>query len=618
MTLTPLAPSYYFFPNRSAEDIYNLYTTRKMSMGADFERMRVVQATMDGEVVIPLPELSKNEQSSVANLALRGMSQLAQRTASISPTLNFPSTRPGVQIRDTYARNRLRIMTGWHHDTRMRRVLSKRSRYLLAYADSAVLIKPDFQTGLPRWHVLDPLHTFPSERGYDDFTPYDCIVETTHSYLWLLNNYPDQARMVTKPSNWDHDDDAANYDVRFTVLEYVDANENTLVLCGHENSDPYYQYNPSATLVTPTCAILTTTPNLTGRCLAVTAGSICLSKKQGHFDGMLGMYQTQAALMAMTVTAQRRAIWPREWLVARPNESPKVVTIPDPLQGRPGELEGGVLETQSIDPSYRALEVMDRLEYAQRQQAGLPAEFGGMSPTNVRTGRRGAQVIGTSIDFTIAEAQDILADSINEEDKVAIAVDRAYFNYRKVYHISTRSYAGTVDYTPTDTWETDQHIVDYPMAGTDLQNLPIEGGQRVAMNTLSREGFMEMDPVIRDPQAEKQRITREGIGVAFLSSIQQLAAMPEGPYQPIHLARLDQKLASGKELYEAVMELQAEIQQEQATPAPTPAEEQPGLSPPGQGAEQPPSIPETDTSMGNMAALLSQLGTVQTAQKYRG
>lgn len=617
MTLTPLTPSYYFFPNRSAEDIYELYRTRQMNMGADFERMRLVQATMDGEIAIPLPELSKNEQSSVANLALRGMTQLSQRTSSISPTLSFPSTRPGINVRDTYARNRLRIMSGWHNDNRMRRVLGKRSRHFLAYASSPVIIKPNLQTGLPQWTPLDPLHTFPSERGADDFLPYDCIMESSHTYLWLLNNYPDAVRSVSKPSYWDYDNDVANYDTHFTVLEYIDANENTLVLCGHEQTDPYDQYNYQSSSLPAHHAILHSTPNLINRCLVVTAGSLSLSKQRGHFDGMLGMYLTQAALMAMTVTAQRRAIWPREWLVARPGESPKVVTVPDPLQGRPGEVEGGELTQQTLDPSYRALEVMDRLEYAQRQDAGLPAEFGGSSPVNIRTGRRGAQVLGSTIDFTIAEAQDTLAQSLVEEDKIAIAIDRTYFNYHKVYHIATRSYAGTVDYTPTDTWETDQHVVDYPIAGTDLQNLPIEGGQRVAMNTLSREGFMELDPVIRDPKAELQRITREGIGVAFLSSIQQLAAMPDGPYQPIHLARLDQKLAANKELYEAVMELQKEIQEEQATPAPTPAESQPGLSLPAQGVEQPPTIPEEDTSMSNMATLLSNLGTTQTAQRYR-
>lgn len=616
LTHTPLTPTYTYTPVHTADSIYYLYTSRKMSYGADFERMREVQAIMDGEIVVPLPELSKNEQSSVANLALRGMTQLAQRTASINPTLAFPSTRPGIAIRDTYARNRLRVMTGWHHATRMRRVLGKRARFLLAYGCSPILVKPNINTGLPCWYPQDPLHTFPSERADDDFIPYDCILETTHTYRWLLDNYPEQVRLVSKPSGWDYDDETANYDARFTILEYIDAHEDILILCGSEpDADPY---SLNAPLQPPTHAILNATPNLTSRPLVITAGAINLSKPRGHFDGMIGMYLTQAAMMAMTITAQRRAIWPREWLVARPNESPQVITVPDPASGRPGELQGGDLTTQTIDPSYRALEVMDRLEYAQRQEAGLPAEFGGMSSTNIRTGRRGAQVLGNSIDFTISEAQDIFADSITEENKTAIAIDRTYFNYRKLFSFATRSYNGTVDYTPSDTWETDEHIVDYPLAGTDLQNLPIEGGQRVAMNTLSREGFMEIDPLIRDPQSELQRITREGIGVAFLSSIQQLAAMPEGPYQPIHLARLDEKLARGMQLYEAVKELQSEIQEEQAAAAPTPPQEQPGLSPPGQGVEQQPSIPETDTSMGNMASLLSTLGTTQQAQKYRG
>jgi hypothetical protein len=84
-----------------------------------------------------------------------------------------------------------------------------------------------------------------------------------------------------------------------------------------------------------------------------------------------------------------------------------------------------------------------------------------------------------------------------------------------------------------------------------------------------------------------------------------------------HIARLDKKIAEGKELYEAMLELQQEVQAEQATPAETPAEAQPGIAQPGQGVEQPEAIPEMDTSMNRMTQLLGSMGTVQTAQKYR-
>ena len=599
-----------------AEKIKELYLHRQHMAGIDLQRMRHVQAVMDGEIVLPLPsQVGPAESAAVANLALQGMGQLARRTASLLPTIYFPTIRPGIKRSANDARDRRRVMLSWHHENRIRRVLGKRARYFLAYATTPVVIQPDADKKIPQWRTLDPLHTFPSEMDYDELTPYDCIHDMEHSYGWLKDHYPEQVKAASKPDGWNYENDYLNNEVMFTVLEYWSKTENSMVLLGHGRPEGWHGENQQP--LTGNAVYLEAVPNYTGMCQVVTPGSINLSKQQGHFDQIIGMYQMQAALMAMTYVAQQRAVWPREWLVARPNETPQVKSIPDPPAGIPGVLEGGELDHQNLDPSFRSLELMDRLEGAQRQTAGLPPEFGGASSTNIRTGKRGSQVLSTTIDFTIQEAQNILAESIYEENRRAIAIDRIYFPARKHYLVVTRSFAGQVLYTPRELWASDKHVVDYPIAGTDMQNLPIEGGQRVAMGAMSRQTFMEMDPAISDAEAEIQRIQREGIATAFLSSIQNLAANPEGPYQPVDLARLDELVAQGKELYEAVMILQQEVQERQATQAQTQAQAQPGLSLPGEGVEQPGALPEPSADMNTMAQLLGQLGTVQTAQRYR-
>lgn len=599
------------------EEIAELYHLRRSSQSEDIERIRTMKSILEGEIVLPLPEIGQNEKPAVANLMQQGMSQLARRIASVEPSMYFPTLDPEDDESIKRAGDRLRVAGAWHKENKMKRRLGKRGRYFLAYASAPVVIKPRKDKKIPRWIVKDPLNSFPAEDTYEDYLPSDTILLTTHTYGALKRIYERELLMsVQLPTGWNHDDDSANDETKFEVLEFINDEEDHLVLLGHEAADGY----PSAGAGAVT---LMYAPNLTNMPLCVSPGSINLDKQLGHFDGIVGMYQTQAALMALTVIAQRRSVWPREWAVANPGESFEVVTVPDPAAGIPGEIRGGRLETQTMDPSFRALELMDRQEYGMRQGAGLPPEFGGASGTNIRTGRRGAQVMGASIDFTIAEAQDIFADSMVEENKIAIAIDKAYFKGRKKFFIATRSFSGTVEYAPSKLWETDAHVVDYPIAGTDLANLPIEGGQRVAMQTMSREKFMEIDPVITDPRAEMQRIEREGVRSAFLTSIQTMAASPEGPYQPAHLARLDEKLASGKQLYEAVNELQQEIQEEQAAAAQAAQQQatdpsmQPGLSMPGQGVEAPPSIPEGEPSMQNLTSLLGQLGTAQTAKAYR-
>lgn len=601
----------------NCDEIAELYELRKREQGPELERMRQIQAIMENDFVLPLPELSEDEKPAVANLASQGMAQISRRIASVEPTYYFPSVDVGNDEANQRAADRKRISMGWRHDNHMKQRLGKRARHFLAFANSPVVIKPDRKLGIPRWMVKDPLWTFPGEDAFDDYLPGDCIFVSRHSYRGLLSMFAgnekalEEIKGICKPHGWNYENPLANGDVEFELVEYIDDQYDHLVLVGA---------NPDEALgmsIGPASATLIKANNRANHPLVVNPGSISLSKQMGHFDGIIGMYQTQASLMAMTVVAQRRAVWPREWAVANPGEQIDVVSIPDPYKGQPGEINGGRLEQQNLDPSFRVLELMDRLEYGERQTAGLPAEFGGSSATNIRTGRRGAQVLGATIDFTIAEAQDIFATSLCEEGKIAIAIDKGYFNRKKVYHIATRSFQGSVSYKPSQVWETDKHVVDYPIAGTDLQNLPIEGGQRVAMKTLSRRAFMEIDPVVTDVDAQIQQMHREGVEDAFLTSIQTMAADPAGPYQPIHLARLDEKLAKGMELYEAITELQGEIQKEQAEQAPDSAAAQPGLSMPGQGVEQPATIPEGTASMQNLTGLLGQLGAAQTARAYR-
>lgn len=600
---------------RDPQTIREDYRSRLNAQSHELHRMRSIQSIMNGEIVLPVAEIAKmpgDDKPAVANLANQGMAQLSRRIASVDAMHFFPSLDPGNDEEDLAARNRGRVMTSWHHENRMRLHLGKRARQFVAYATAPVVIKPNKKMGIPKWYTVDPLYTFPSDKEFNEPVPQNCIYVLRHNYAWLVANYPESARRINKGMDWDQSD--PDFSLMFDVLEYVDENEISLTLLGVEEPDAASSFAPPPETMAIT---LSAVPNLAGRPLAVVPGSINLDKQLGHFDQIIGMYQAQAALMAISIVAQRRAVWPREWAVSRPNERVKVTVVPDPASGTPGQIEGGTLEAQTLDPSGRALELQDRLEYSQRMTASLPAEWGGMSPSNVRTGRRGAQVMGASVDFTISEAQDVFAASREEENKIAIAIDKAWFNRKKIYVITTRSFSGSVEYRPSTLWKSDKHIVEYPLAGVDLENLPIEGGQRVQMGTMSRMRFMEVDPMIPDAAAEMQRITREGLFQAYFASIQQMASMPEGPWQPIHLARLDEMIAEGKPLYLAIKELQAQIQSEQAQEVPQGApESMPGLSPPGQGVEQP-TPPVDDQSLGHFTNLLSQLGTVQQAGRAR-
>ena len=124
---------------------------------------------------------------------------------------------------------------------------------------------------------------------------------------------------------------------------------------------------------------------------------------------------------------------------------------------------------------------------------------------------------------------------------------------------------------------------------------------------MSKESAREADPLISDPDMEHDRIVSEGVEAALLSSIQQQAANPEGPYQPADLALLVKKvLMDSKSLYDAVTEVDEAARKRQAEEMPEGAPEtMPGLAMPGMGAEAPAAGPPGG---GGIEALLAQLG----------
>jgi hypothetical protein len=152
--------------------------------------------------------------------------------------------------------------------------------------------------------------------------------------------------------------------------------------------------------------------------------------------------------------------------------------------------------------------------------------------------------------------------------------------------------------------------VGYSAAGSDVNNLVVGLGQRLGTGLMSKESAREADPLIADPDLEHDRIIAEGVESALLSSIQQQAANPEGPYQPEDLAYLT-KLVVEQDvpLFDAVRRTDQRAKDRQAAQAPAGAPEtMPGLAMPGMGAEMQAAPPAPPAGQPDLQSLLAQLG----------
>ena len=63
-------------PGPSVEKISELLTERKRVQSVVLQNMRMLRDAYNGDIVVPLPEMDRNEQVAVANLISTGHSNL--------------------------------------------------------------------------------------------------------------------------------------------------------------------------------------------------------------------------------------------------------------------------------------------------------------------------------------------------------------------------------------------------------------------------------------------------------------------------------------------------------------------------------------------------------------
>lgn len=613
---------------RDLDDVVNLYQDRSALFGPNLERMRMVRDAYNGDTPIPLPELDRQEQSFTANLLNVGLDQMAERVASTMPNVYCPPEKPGQDKSEEFARIRRQAILGWWDQNKMRLKMRQRARYLLGYGSAPVVITPNSKWQMPEWHVRDPLSCLPAPASDpNDLTPEDVIFTYTRSWGWLWSHEQWRPELVRLQRP-----DRVRHDSAFTVLEYHDSEMSfTAVLADNSpmRSTKLYQDsahgtaaypNPgglsggwSATdagLLTPThsvrgyigtakAVVLEEGPNKTGMCNVVIPGRINLDRRMGQFDGVLGMLMMQSRLMALELHAVERGIFPDTYLVGRANSAiPKFLA--GPYDGRTGKVnivqDGDPLQL-ATNPGFQTLPAIDRLERNARISSGTPAEFGGESGTNIRTGKRGDAVLSAVVDFPQQEAQEILAEALREENVRAIACDKAYFgDSPKSFYSNWAGARGQVDYTPNKHFTSHHNTVVYSMPGADANGTVIGLAQRVGAELLSVKSAMELDPMVEDAAKEHAQRVSEQIEAAVLAGFQQQVSQGQVPLEDSAWV-LEQVANHKMSLAEAILAAQRRAQERQAAVAtaepgapeapvdPTAPEAQPGLSLPGMGAE---------------------------------
>lgn len=594
------------------EAVVSLYHQRKHARAPQIDRMLKLQRQVDGDVMVPLPELDKSDKPGIANLIALGLDQFSQRVGSVSPDIFYPPLRPGIAKSENKARDRRLAALGWWDMNKMDLKRYKRARFLLGYGCAPVTIHPVSQArndhrDIPFWRIRNPLACFPAPCEDDtDMEPADYIISHSYPLGWLEHHYPLAAGVLYKGRNTKQSRDAM-----FEVLEYNDADETVLVAIGAERTEGQAWDEPgmgSAAMVE-----LDRVVNRTGMCLMVLPGRITLHKLAGHFDSMIHLFTSQAKMAAYEELAIFRSVFPEEWVVSHPNAptKPKIARDADGKQGIIGIIENGVLQSVPINPGAQVPTAIDRLERASRLAGGIPAEFGGESPTNIRTARRGESVLGAAVDMPLQEYQEILAASAQAELVIAAKTMKAYYGSKPTsFYLGRDGKVMQNDYVPNTAFEIDFCEVKFAFPGADAAAIPIEIGQRIGTGEMSKQTAREMDPAIEDPIRERDQVYLEGLAQALLTGLEQQMAQPGS--DPTLVAKLAAELDKNHpQLWTAYLTVHDQLQKEQAATAQAPPgspEQMPGAAPGG--------APPPGTAIGPAAPSQQDLaGILQTLRR---
>lgn len=596
------------------DEVVSLYDSRRSDFSDDMERCRYMLEHYNGDVAVYLPELDRKEQVAVANFFAQGIDQHGMRLGSILPMIDCPPLKPGNRKSEHYGAIRKKATTGWLEYNEYDIKMYRRARHLIAYACAPVSIHWNYKLQIPNWRLRHPLNSFPAAtQDPDDMCPDNVIYDFQRSLTWLKQNYgPELIDTLRRRTT-------CTPDSMFTLIEYQDADVRVLAVIGDRSSaspnvvSGFRGRNSSVNggggwSGTQYAIELERTTNRAGICTYVTPGRVTLDRPQGQFDSSIGIFQQQAKMMALELDAVTRSIYQDTWAVSNPGDEVEIVRMADGLAGIVGEVHGGSVINVTNQPGFQTYPTLDRLERAQRQNGLIPAEYGGESASNIRTGVRGGDVLSNVVDFNIQQGQKTFARSEKHELERAIALAKAYGgNSSKSFYVSWKGGNSHVDYVPNKHFEPDAPIViKYAQPGTDRSTFNVGMGQLLSLEIWSKQTARETHPDIVDPELERDRIIAEGLDAAMMSSLQTRAQSGELPADDVAVIK---KLILEKDmdLESAIIMAQEMAQQRQAQQVPPDSPmAQPGMANPGMGAEAA-AVQPPEPSVANLASTMSTL-----------
>ena len=553
------------------DEIVGIIRNRQDAQSSLVARMQEVKERYNGDYVIPLPSMDEEPVLPPLTPALiaENIDAVAQRAAAVMPFIGGPAIDPskerGGRSRE-YADIRRKALAATWYDSKYKIKIRRAYRHLAGYATACLLVTPDFDRGLPRIQVRDPINVFPEPKAYEDVEPPANVgFVYGKSGDWLRSNYSAARQENGGPVSDDKDARQELWD----VAEWVDSEHIVIGIMGPRYSRYSYTQPTHTTQIELSRAV-----NKSGMPCVITPGRVTLDRIASSISNVVGIVDLMSKMMALEILATEKAIFPDRYIIGRSGQVPMIVGG-EWKDGREGQVNV-LLDAEQIgelrstpDPSTNI--AIDRLERNARISTGTVPQIGGESYGALRTGRGIDALMGAALDPRIQEMQEIMEGHLPYLNECLFATYKGYWG-SKQFSMFT-GYPGDfgqIEFTPNDHFETFNNVVSHSIPGADIQGTTIQLGQLLSMKGISLHTFRAKHPFIEDAEMEARRVDEEQLEEAVLAAIQQQALSGQLPV--VYVSKIEKHRKKGFDIFEAIEKADEEIRQEQAAVAPAPEE----------------------------------------------
>jgi len=426
------------------------------------------------------------------------------------PSFNCSTTNVVNDRARTFADKRSVIANNYVYVSRLATQMYVGADYYFTYGFMPIHVEPDFELGLPRIRVEDPMGAYPEFDRYGRCVAYAKRYSKTVSELVI--EYPEYEAALTNGLN------SASMNSIVECIRYIDKEQIVF-------------YAPSRGNL-----VLSQARNILGRVNVAIARRPGLDEEaRGQFDDVLFVQLARARFANLAMEAAEKSI---QAPLVVPQDVLDLPMGPDAIIRTSNPAGVGKVR---LDIPAAALQESQLLQQELRLGARYPEGRTGTIDASVITGQ-GVQALLGGFDSQIKAGQQILAETFEDVLKMCFEMDEALFNFEKTVKGVAQGAPYELRYLPSKDIKTDTSIeVRYGlMAGLDPSRALIFSLQALGADLVSKDFIRRELPWALNVTAEEQRIEiekmRENLSAAITAtaqSIPQMAAQGADPSQLI-------------------------------------------------------------------------------------